>query len=243
MYNILFVSALSWELKLIKEKIKKLNIPNLKVDFFSTWMWNYNTILHLTRYLSDKTYDFLINIWSCWHNNLNKYIYQVARIINVQNDKELLVPINIKVFDLITSYCFEKPVLQFNKKNCIVDMESYWFEIVADSFLLPRLILKIPVDNMWEKFDKNIFIKNIDNINFKIVLKSIKLYLDTLPVKEKLDIYIDHFKFTFSQKHIFTKLYYKYIALKNDDFEQFFNDNKHLLRKEFLKKLEDILDI
>lgn len=242
MYKILFVSALSWELKPIKEKIKKLNISNLKIDFLSTWMWNYNMILNLTKYLSSKDYCFVVNIWSCWYKNLEdkKNIYQVARILNSSNDKELLVPINFKVSNLISCYCFEKPVSKFDIKNNIVDMESYGFEIVADSFQLPRLILKIPVDNIWEKFDKNIFLDNLDKIDFKNILESIKSYLETIPQKDNLDKYICYFRFSFSQKQIFRKLYSKYIALVWDDFESFFQKNKKLSRKEFLKKLEDI---
>ncbi len=240
MYKILFVSALSWELKPIKERVKKLNIPNLKIDFFSTWMWNYNMILNLTKYLSSKDYDFIVNIWSCWHKNLDKTIYQIARILNSSNDKELLVPINFKVSNLIDCYCFEKPVSKFDIKDSIVDMESYGFEMVADSFQLPRLILKTPVDNIWEKFDKNIFLDNLDKIDFKNILESIKSYLKTIPQKDNLDNYIDYFGFSFSQKQIFKKLYNKYIALIWDDFESFFQENKQLWRKEFLKKLEDI---
>lgn len=243
MYKILFVSALSWELKPIKEKIKKLNILDLKVDFFSTWMWNYNMILHLTKYLSDKNYDFIVNIWTCWYKGLNNDIYQVCKIINIQNNKELLIPINIKNFTLTTCYCFDKPVNNLDIDNCIVDMESYGFEIVADSFLLPRLILKVPVDDIWKNFDKDIFLRKLDNINFKKVLESIKWYLRTIPKKQKLDKYINHFKFTFSQKQIFNKLYNKYLALKGYDFDSFYENNKDIDRKNFLKKLDNILDI
>ena len=68
MYNILFVSALPGELKIIKEKVKELNLINLKTDFFTTWMWNYETIFSLTKYLENKVYDFVINIYNC--NNI-----------------------------------------------------------------------------------------------------------------------------------------------------------------------------
>lgn len=243
MYKILFVSALSWELKPIKDKIKKLNIPNLKIDFFTTWMWNYNMILHLTRYLVDKDYDFIVNIWTCWYKGLNDNIYQVWQIINIQNNKELLVPINIKIFHLVSCYCFDKPVKKLDTKFCLVDMESYGFEIVADNFLLPRLILKIPVDNIWEKFDKDLFLRNLNDIDFKKVLESIKLYLKDKPKKQKLDKYINHFKFTFSQKQIFKRLYNKYLALKDNNFDSFYEHNKNSDRKNFLTKLDNILDI
>jgi nucleoside phosphorylase len=49
----------------------------------------------------------------------------------------------------------EKDLIQFssNMKNKnigekFVDMESYGFEMVCDSFSLPRIILKVPVDKI-----------------------------------------------------------------------------------------------
>jgi len=263
MYKILFVSALSWELKHIKKQIKQLKIPNLKIDFFQTWMWNYNMILNLTSYLQEKksnwtNYDFILNIWSCGYNTvissqLQTLFYQIPRIINLSNNKELLIPINFKIAPFATCLSSETPI-KHNKLNInincqkflnpqsiinVIDMESYGFELVANKFLIPRLILKIPVDIIWEKFDINKFIQKVENINFEKILLEIKAYLQTIPAKHNLSKYINHFNFTVAQQHIFERLYYKYEALYWN-FQKFFEQNKNLDRKNFLKKLNDI---
>jgi glutaredoxin-related protein len=62
--KILFVSALSAELKIVKQEIKKLNISkeNLEISFFECGMGNYKTILNLTRFLEKNNFDFIVNI-------------------------------------------------------------------------------------------------------------------------------------------------------------------------------------
>jgi len=65
MYKILVCCATSNELKVVKDKIKSLSLP-LKVDFLQLGMGNYNTIFSLTKRLSEKNYDFLINVGVCW---------------------------------------------------------------------------------------------------------------------------------------------------------------------------------
>lgn len=62
MYQILFTSALPAELKVIKNEIKSLNTKDIQIDFFSSGIGNYNTILELTKKLSEKKYDFVVNI-------------------------------------------------------------------------------------------------------------------------------------------------------------------------------------
>ena len=243
MHKILFVTALSWELKYIKKEIKKLKIPNLKVDFFTTWMWNYNTILNLTKYLSTKEYDFIVNIGSAWYfwNEINN-IYQITRIKNLANNKEELVPINLKLYDLATCFSSEIPVsnsdnLPIQEDFYLIDMESYGFELVWNSFNIPRLILKIPVDKIWEKFNSNIFIKKVDKIDFNYILINILEYLKSLTEKEDLSYYFEYFKFTFSEKLIFERLYHRYQAL-HWDFTVFFEANKMLDKKKFLEILK-----
>jgi len=67
MKNILIVTALSAELNPIKKIIKKTKFKNIKLSFLSVWMWNYNMILNLTRFLEkEEKYDFIINIGVCW---------------------------------------------------------------------------------------------------------------------------------------------------------------------------------
>jgi len=245
MYNILFVTALSSELKYIKKNIKQLKIPWLKIDFFTTWMWNYNTILNLTKYLSKKRYDFIVNIGSAGYFGMQdiENIYQIARIKNLSNNKEELVPINLRLFNLITCVSSEKPVssienIWIQDSFYLVDMESYGFELVWNNFNIPRLILKIPVDKIWEKFNSSIFIDKVEKMDFKYILENIKKYLDKLPQKEDLSYYFDCFKFTFTEKLIFERLYYKYQALYWD-FDCFFYKNKELDKKKFLWILKE----
>jgi len=245
MDNILFVTALGEELKYIKKKIKQLKIPSLKIDFFTTWMWNYNTILHLTKYLSEKEYDFIVNIGSAWYfwKKDVKDIYQIARVKNLSNNKEELVPINLKLSNLTTCISSEIPVssienIWIQDNFYLVDMESYGFELVWNYFNIPRLILKIPVDEIWEKFNSNIFIDKVENIDFKYILENIKKYLDNLPKKDDLTDYFDYFKFTFTEKLIFERLYYKYQALYWN-FDSFFAQYKELDKKKFLWILKE----
>ncbi len=244
MHKILFVTALSWELKYLKKEIKKLKIPNLKVDFFTTWMWNYNTILNLTKYLSEKKYDFIVNIGSAWYvwNNKIQDIYQIARIKNLANQKEELIPINFKLYNLSTCLSSETPVsnienLTIQEDFFLVDMESYGFELVGNNFNIPRLILKIPVDKIWENFDSKKFINKVEKIDFNYILTSILQYLKSLPVKENLTFYFDYFKFTFTEKLIFERLYYRYQAL-HWNFTELFEANKMSDKKKFLEILK-----
>ena len=244
MHKILFITALSQELKYIKKEIKKLKIPDLKVDFFTTWMWNYNTILNLTKNLSTKKYDFIVNIGSAWYfwKNKIKNIYQIARIKNLENNKEELVPINFKLHNLATYLSSETPVsnieqISIQEDFYLIDMESYWFELVGNNFNIPRLILKIPVDKIWKKFDSNIFIKKVEEIDFNYILINILEYLKSLTEKEDLSYYFEYFKFTFSEKLIFERLYHKYQAL-HWNFTVFFEANKMLDKKKFLEILK-----
>jgi len=258
--KILITTALSLELNPIKKKIKKLKLP-LKVDFFSTWMGNENTILNLTNFLKEKSYDFILNIWSCGYIFSNNDIIQIAKITNLANLKEKLPPIQVKLenlHEIVTvplplknveisnnknTFYFEKnKIISSNiiSKKTFIDMESYWFEIVCEKFLIPRVILKIPTDKIWEKFNSKTYLDKIEKINFKKYLEKIIDFLDSTPKQPNFDKYFKHFKFTFSQKEIFKKLYFKYQALVGN-FDNFFEENKNLDRKSFLKKLEEIL--
>ncbi len=57
MKKILIVWALSREINIVKEEIKKLELINIKTSFLTTWMGNYNMIINLTRFL--ENHDFL----------------------------------------------------------------------------------------------------------------------------------------------------------------------------------------
>jgi hypothetical protein len=256
MYKILVVWALSQEINIIKEQIKKLYFKNIKTSFLTTWIGNYNMILNLTRFLEkNPCFDFVINIWVCWYVDYTKDLLQIARIFNISNNKELIIPNLFNFWQLSSITCSEKIVydsLNLDWEN-YVDMESYWFEKVCDSFVLPRIILKVPVDKIWletKNFDFNkasILLKN--NIDYKLLIDKIESYLDNtftfqrnVVEKEKFEKYKIYFGFTFSENEIFKRLYYRYIALVNDDFNIYFDDNKELLKKNFLKELEKFLE-
>lgn len=263
MYKILIVSSYSQELNIVKKEIKKLALKNLKTSFLTTWKGNYNTILNLTRFLEQNSdSDFVINIWVCWYsNNLNFFqgyninkksdiFIQVARIFNLSNSKEIIVPHLIDFWELSSILCSENII--YNEKDLLwedfVDMESYGFEKVCDSFSIPRIIIKVPIDKVWKEtknfdFEKaNILLKNL---NYNELLKKILSYLwsdinihKKIVQREIFDEYKKYFWFTFSESEIFKKYYYKYLALIWNNFNEFFEKNKNFNKKDFIKVLD-----
>lgn len=249
MYQILFTSALPAELKVIKNEIKSLNTKDMQIDFFSSGMGNYNTILELTKKLSEKKYDFVVNIWVCGYTDIEKPdLIQVARSQNLANKKEILYPIVLEFAPLYSIACSEVAVVdpELLWENNFVDMESYGFEKVCESFQVARISLKIPVDNIGEE-TKNFDIEKAkkylsENINYAELLEKIKNYLEKLPKKYNPEQYFEFYNFTFSEKIIFEKWYYKFISLFIwEDFEDFFQENKHLEKKKFLETLKNKL--
>jgi len=244
MYKILITTALSQELKIIKNKVKNLNIKNIKIDFFSTWTWNYKTILNLTKHLCNNKYSFVVNIWICWYNKKEKNI-QVARIFNIQNKKELIVPIPFIFENLDSIACSENIIYKniWKLDEQFIDMESYWFELVVDNFKIPRIILKVAYDKIWSKETTNISLKKIkqkiESIDYKKLLNEIIIFLDKYKPEEiEFEKYFYHYRLTFSEKIIFKKLYFKYESLTWKSFNDFFKDNKNLDKKEFINLLQ-----
>lgn len=249
MKKILIVCALSAELNNIKEIVKNLGLRNVKLSFFTTWMGNYNTILNLTRFLENNSFDFVVNIWICWYKDKKIDAFQVARIYNLSNSKEVIVPNLIDFLNLESIACSEKIVTDnaILKEEKFVDMESYGFEMVCDSFNIPRILLKIPVDKVWDEtknfdFEKaKLYLSK--NIDYKTLLEKISLYLEKQEEKIDFEKYFDIFNFTFSEKEIFKKLYYRYKSLIWSDFDTYFEENKLLNKKLFLKWLEEFLEL
>jgi len=274
MKRILITAALWAELKIIKEEIKKLNIQKnqFELNFFEMWMWNYKTILSLTRFLEKnkfkkKHFDLIINIWVCgysWEDldEKNNFI-QISRIFNLASKKEIISPIFFKFWEIKNIFSSEKIIFDENKLveknfwdkekkvwNIFVDMESYGFELVCEHFEVPRIILKIPVDKIWEEtknfdFEKakqflrekinyeKLFwvIKNFFNEN-KIFFESKKISWEE--IKEKI---LKFYDFTFSEKIILEKLMNKILVLKIFDLKIFFEEKKYLDKKNFLREL------
>jgi len=242
MYSILFTSALKEELNIIKDILKNLKL-NTKIDFLVSEVWNYKTIFNLTRHLSEHKYDFMVNVWICWYVK-DKETFQVARILNIVSNKELLIPIHFKFLKLESIACSDKIVYEEKELNNekYVDMESYWFEFVTDKFKVPRIIIKVPFDKIWTKettsFDKKVLEKLMLQVDYEALIKEIIWFLDKYK-KEEIDLekYHSHYKLTFSEKQILQKLYFRYTSLKWEDFDSFFEKNSSLSKKKFLNKL------
>ena len=284
MYKILIVWALSQELNVVKEHVKNLAIRNVKTSYLSTWVGNYNMILNLTRFLEQNSdFDFVVNVWVCWYVKLTQIktplnsslpakdwtrirgdedqlfnrwnlVIQIARILNLSNNKELIIPKLFDFWELSSIASSEVVVYDENDLNweSYVDMESYGFEKVCDSFSLPRIILKVPVDKVGDEtrnFDFQKAKTMLESIDYKIFFEKIFNYLENtfsshrnINEKEVFEKYKDYFWFTFSETEIFKRFYYRYLALVNDDFDIFFIDNKELSKKDFLKKLDEYLE-
>lgn len=248
MYNILIVSALSLESKFIKNEIKNLDLKNIKTSFLVSWVWNYHTILNLTKYLKENNFDLILNIWVCGYKNFNKDFIQIWRIKNSSDDREIIIPNIIDFWDLESIFCSEKVIYDSYElwEENFVDMEAYGFELVCNNFEVPRIILKIPVDKIWIE-TKNFDIKKAKiylskNINYKLLFEKIEKYLNSLDsnniwieIKNKI---LSHYKFSFSENFILEKLVNKFIILELWDIDIFFEKNKNLNKKDFLRKLE-----
>ncbi|NDK07989.1 hypothetical protein EOM39_01940 [Candidatus Gracilibacteria bacterium] len=242
MYSLLFTSALPGEIKVVKSMLKTLD-NKIKIEFLSTGIGSYKTILNLAKYLSENKYDFLVNIGICGYLK-EKSLFQVARISNIHNGKELLIPIPFKFLSLDSIACSENIV--YDKKNLqdenYVDMESYGFELVCDDFKIPRIILKVPYDEIGstetKEFDKDKLDKLLKQIDYNKLIEEIVKFLEKHK-KDKIDFskYFEHYKLTFSEKLIFEKMYYKYVSLVGENFDKFFEENKTLSKKEFLEEL------
>lgn len=257
MKKILIVWALSQEINVVREEIKKLELRNVKTSFLTTWMGNYNMILNLTRFLENHDFDLVLNIWVCGYKEENKEVFQVWRIKNIANNKELIIPKIINFSTVETISCSEKVVFEPNEiwEENFVDMESYGFEKVCDSFSIPRIIIKIPVDKIWNETKNFDFEKAENNLRnsvwYKELFENIIEYIENhfKIGKWKYDVHyteIDNYSeklwFTFSEKEIFKRLYFRYLALVNKDFYLFFENNKEFKKKDFIKELENYLE-
>ena len=271
MYNVLVVCALPKELLIVKRQIKKANIIGINVDFLQTWMWNYNMIFSLTKKLKEKKYDFVVNIGISWlkimvdseNNQYLKYLkmkkepfYQVSNIFELETWRELIVPVFFKFWSLSSCISANKPIKRvdfrfsfLNHQLFLLDMESYGFEFVVDKFVIPRIILKVPVDTFDDeliKFDFQKALKLLEkNINYQYLLQQVKTFLDKFKLNNNLDLekYFDILPFSQRQKEIFEFLYRKYQFVIWCNFDDFFikflkkNKNKKTNKKIVTKKL------
>lgn len=107
----------------------------------------------------------------CGYVGEKKNLVQIARIINASTEKESIVPIPKLVASLSTCFCSEIPVYEkiLDEENHVVDMESMAIDYVGQKFQIPRILIKVPVDQIGDEtlaFDRhqalNLLEKNIE---------------------------------------------------------------------------------
>lgn len=193
--KILVVAAMPNELKAIKEWIKSAWIKEkLDIDYLCCGIWNYETISSLERYLTEnREPTFIWNIWICgyWNSKKEKKSdpIQVASIINLHTEKEMVIPPFLKIAPLKTCFCGENVIWgksEIKNRNWIkddemyFDMESRWIEFVASKYKYPRLILKVPFDFVGEK-------KDVKKKNYKELIEKMDEILRYLPYHDYLE--------------------------------------------------------
>lgn len=246
MKKILFLVALPQELKIIKEELKTLK-SSFKVDFLLCWVWNYNVINNLKDYIFNKWKpDFIINIWVCWmkSNDFTNF-FQVYRIKNLANNKEIICPNYIKILPLKSILSSEKIITDKNElaEENFVDMESYWVDFVCSREEIPFLIIKKPFDIVSDnskKVDLNDLQNCLKNFNYLELFEEIENFLEENE-KESFEKEIlllkEKFRLTFSE----TELLKKYINKKISFWERFldvFEELKKLDKKDLIKLLK-----
>jgi len=187
--KILFICATSIELKIVKENIKQLKIKeNISFEFLCLWIWNYQAIATLSSFDNIDGMNFIVNIWVCGYKFNYVPFFQVWKIRSSTLNQELIPPIFLRFGDLMSIYCSDLPVYDSSKLQTFydsidfVDMESFGIEFVLQKYQIPRIYIKVPVDQIWEEtknfdFDKAKKLLNA-NIDYLSLVNKIKTYLD-----------------------------------------------------------------
>ncbi|MDD3646186.1 MAG: hypothetical protein PHH06_02130 [Candidatus Gracilibacteria bacterium] len=250
MKTLLFTCALPVELKIVKEKIKSLDLKGVKLDFLLSGVGNYNVIYNLKDYINKKgNPDFVVNFGVCGKSDetIKDDFFQVYRIKNSSNKRESLVPIYFQALDLRSILSSEEVVVEGSSMfgEIYVDMESYGVEYICNKEQIPCVIIKKPFDVVGEK-SKSVGLvelrQSLENFDYENLINYIVEWLSKNTkndILEKIDYFKNYFKFTFSETEIFKKNFNKFIAFTLD-FEDFFEKNKTLNKKEFLEKMTNI---
>ena len=200
--RILVVAAMPHELKAIKNWIKSAWIKeNLDIDYLCCWIWNYEAISSLEHYLTEsKVPIFIWNIWICgyWNpKNVKKSDpIQVAAVVNMHTQKEMVVPPFLCIAPLKNCFCGEsivciKPesrgeIWAFDDEMYF-DMESRWIEFISSKDKCPCLILKVPFEFSWDGCLP-------DKWNFKEISCEVSELLFDLPYDNFLKVILDWIK-------------------------------------------------
>lgn len=249
MKHILFVAATHKELKTAKEHYSSLRVSGIQYDFFCCGIGNINTSISLSQQLSQKQYDFIVNFWVCGYKDTAEKCIQISRSVYAPNQKEIIIPTLFHFAKLSSIYCSETVVydatLLWDENYC--DMESYAIEKVCEQFKVPRIILKVPIDQIGEEtrnFNYDAATQTLKkNINFSLLIENIQTYLETIEnPKDEIEVFAAHYPLTFSENILFEKYYFRYEALLEKKFSVFFEKYKHLSKKDFFQTLSDVLE-
>lgn len=193
--KILVVTAMPSELKVIKEWIKSAKLKmKLNIDYLCCGIGNYETISSLEHYLtqnSEPTFIWNIGICGYWNKNKEKKSdpFQVTSVVNIHTEKEMIIPPFLQIAPIRNCFCSENIVLEkprFQSELWTIndemyfDMESRGVEFVASRHKLPRLILKIPFDFIWEE-------ETIKGKEYKKMLDRMAEILKNLPYHDYLE--------------------------------------------------------
>ena len=200
--KILVVTAMPNELKAIKEWVKSANLKeNLDIDYLCCGIWNYETISSLENYLAKNPEPtFIWNIWICGYwspkNEKKSEPIEVASVINIHTEKEMIVPPFLQIAPLKTCFSGENVILEkpeLKKENWMIDdemyfdMESWWVEFVASKWKYPRLILKVPFDFI----GKN---EHVESKDYREISSKIVEILNDLPYSDYLQRILEWIK-------------------------------------------------
>lgn len=246
-YKLLIVVALAQELQVIKEQVKKLSITGLEIDFILSGIWSYNMIFFILEYIQKKWKpNFVMNLWVCGcREKKSEKLLQIVRIQSDSSDREELVPVYLSIWEFVSILSSERIVESSDamKWENYVDMESYGVSFVSKKLNVPFIILKQPFDRV-SKGSKAVDIwelkESLRAINYESIITDILKWIERNNVAViNLGKYKQEFWLSFSEFEQFKKYYNKLQAYKIN-FDNFYQKNKVLPKKDFLKKLKEI---
>ncbi len=246
-YTILIVAALPVEIQELKRICKPYSIVGIKLRFLCSGVWNYKTLLSLQNFVLSEKPDFILNIGVCGVANatMDMDIFQVVRIKNISNMREALPPVYVDAYPLRSIACSETIIIHSSGMigEEYVDMESYAVDMVSKKHSIAHMILKIPFDvvgTQSRSVSKTDIIDHIAKYDYSKTLIEIQSWcqknIEELP---DWQYYKKHFWLSVTETENFRKSYYKLRAF-HYDFYDFFSENKHLSKKQFFQKVEEI---
>ncbi|EKE30248.1 MAG: hypothetical protein ACD_2C00017G0005 [uncultured bacterium (gcode 4)] len=241
--KILFCAAHPNELKSIRSVSDIRDFKDIRLEFLHLWIWIPETVFSLTKYLEKNEIDFLVNIWICWKINDSTELLQIWRVVNSVG-KELIVPVPFEFAPLSSIICLDAMARNPDdlKWEDYADMESFWVEFISSKYQIPRIILKLPADKIWNAFDKDLLktkCEELWNIDYMKLISEIIKFTNNRIKPQNTDYIKENYRFTFQEFEQMKFRINKYEALTKGQFKDFFEQNNHLKKDEFIRLLEN----